>query len=379
MPQLFFGLSNRAVYCPIRTASVVNMVRNPIGTLWVLISLEMFLETVRRSNERRHTILRRKTRAYQIMAKTLSERTNSDDEGPLIAPVAAAIAELFCGDPGRALTHLNGIDAVLKARGGLGYIRKMDVAASMPIYAVFAYRTLLQDNIPTQRSFNRARSAFVGTIESFTQWNRAILQAATHGWHTSSSSSPQDEGFDGEYDVTEGVNDLNEARTRAFINHRLVRKFVTAEFVYGKPGEKVDHFLILYNLNLALLDHGATPKQAARFIENFVQDVELGGSTSDEKSSINVSGVLRLLTNRQVKMHVHLPGEGVARAWEALDALEIMKLLPYEQQKTVRRTLHALLVGDLDNVMSEESLANVNSAATAEWRLRHLETQDLHG
>lgn len=171
------------------------MTRDPLGLLWVLISLDMFVAKAQARNDHDAHILQRKNQAYQLMAMRLGNTEATHSMGFIIGTGSAALAELFFGDPNKGMMHLSAVEAVLMSKGGTLAIASLPQTVTIPLMSAFAYRTLFRNGLNSVEHFSSANNEFMGSLRFLLAYNEnsnktRLNRESPHGTIQEEESTP---------------------------------------------------------------------------------------------------------------------------------------------------------------------------------------------
>jgi hypothetical protein len=355
---------DRLLHCPIRSASVLKTSKDPLGLLWVLISLEMFLPNTEKHSDFDARILRRKSRAYQLMAKRLGDPQNAQSLGFIICTGSAALAELFFGDPMKGIMHLGAVETILESMGGVRAIADLPHTITIPMIGAFAHRTTLCQSLQSWSQFDAAHRDFMDMMRTLISHHECSGQFQEH--NIDLTTLERKAASSTEHDK-ESLLTFSHKKHQIFVRGSPLRNFIEPESQHNNPADYTDYFILLFCLNVALYDFGHGYDSASTFLDKTVEDIKIADARRDSNSYLKISGARCIFISRLAQAFVLKGNQGVVRAWQSIGGLEVLKFLLPESRAKIFHTLAGLLTGGEYAVMTLDELDLIDIEASTSW------------
>src|SRR5271170_7994257 len=118
MPQLIYGTSPGALFCPVQDVTFTCIQIFPIALQWVLMAAETHI-AARRGLPPPVSVIRRKSETYKYMNAILRDPLLQRSDQALHSVFAALVIESRITGPQAFRIHLQGLKRLFRARGGL--------------------------------------------------------------------------------------------------------------------------------------------------------------------------------------------------------------------------------------------------------------------
>jgi len=328
------------------------------------------------------SVVRRKSEAYQYMNAILRDPLLQRSEEAVHAVIAALIIESRIAGPEVTRIHLQGLERLIRVRGGLTSLLNSPLALmNMSLYMRVLHLGLTET--ADRRHLELVADRFISLIKAIQCWKKDMRAQLAR----LASQPPKI------------VHSASRDPTYFLIRHTVfaspaLRHILSPTFPSTTPAQMTDHFSFLFGLNLTLFDLRDNDEASTAFLQH-VLTLVTGSGTIDATtghSSLKIDALPWLLTKVRFDISarfVEYCGSGscssgssscsssraaldIWRSEATIDALQMEKHMSAESRQTVMAAMSTWLLDPYCRwAVNDSDLLRLKIEVISRYRLRH--------
>lgn len=367
IPELLYGIRRNASFNPNRDIIFPTAQMHPAIFQWILVTVASFLQKVHGQSNTEY-ILRRRSTALRLTNQSMNDPKMLSSDNLLLCICAAVLVESRYGDAHTIRSHLNGLKALLKRRGGIACMvgkwwhtcvvqafhlagsRGLDIDSTVPDVEEHRGHTewlvaMLKDmqQVEISRSNWQAQHRGDERIPSIESSKPRVLPYA-------SVSLPPLAKTLSVFDEYAGCRVVSFSRGSPL--HTILSE---CHKVYqSSPSTSQQCFLaVLLSLNIALWEYHNDPAAATYYLRTLTMSLKRISRFDDNGTMANIETINWLLVNGGLD----IAGEDGSwvqaeflRKFQVVNAMTVLARVEYTTREEVKEALYSFLIDEKEEV-----------------------------
>jgi hypothetical protein len=257
--------------------------------------------------------------------------------------------------------HFIAIKHLLHARGGNESTKKLPQREIAIIMATYITMIRHEDCLfPKISGMESAKRKLTDILRTMARWNNTLPGRET-GKEAQAYTKP--------FSTGERIEDVFQIRCWAFSNTSPLFNYIQPKNPQDNIEQKIIHFLVLYNINLALWELRYSKTRSAAFITNIFDDVKSSMKPGVQMPQLqSIAVVLIVLFRASEAIEENGREDALWRLLEMLDVVRIMLLLSQDFWDEITTMLSHWLTGDAEDlIITDATWEAIDVGITTSW------------